>query len=344
MLIRKNNQMNINFTKNTLLLVLVIILGFSSCAYELEDDADAIEEKFIEAYINKYYPGLTPTESGIYILSHEKNNEKEIASYESCYVSVKYSTKALDGTYTFSSYDTVAKKIGRYNRALYYGSHIWPWKLDKKAIGIEEILGMMRNNEKISAIIPDNLLNKTSNGTTISTDGQPVIYEIEIDNIIPDIEEYQAQIMKEFSAKYLNGAEPMYEDFYLIKHKETKEEIENNKYIYIKYVGRLTNGFVFDSNIQDTAKKYGFYNKDNKYETMSVKYNEDSLLVAENNSLILGFSRAISKMTYGEHISTIFTYTEGYGEIGNFSTGGKVPSYSPLSFEIWAEEKEDEEN
>jgi FKBP-type peptidyl-prolyl cis-trans isomerase len=108
----------------------------------------------------------------------------------------------------------------------------------------------------------------------------------------------------------------------------------------LRYIGRYLNGQVFDTNIADTAKKYGIYSQCN-YELLSFKYfdNEDDAL--NQNSFVTGFSKALWRMTFDERCRTFFNSNFGYGNSGS----GNIPGYTPLCFEIQVEknpEKKDE--
>ena len=142
-----------------------------------------------------------------------------------------------------------------------------------------------------------------------------------------------------------------------------KDTIAENESADVWYVGRLLDGYVFDTNIADTAKKYGLYQSDKTYEALSVTYEskyEDmatgagSINVAggssnsgssdaegEGGNYVPGFAKALKCMKYGDHAITFFGSGWGYGSTGTMSGGSGVPAYSMLYFDIYVEEPAD---
>jgi FKBP-type peptidyl-prolyl cis-trans isomerase len=79
--------------------------------------------------------------------------------------------------------------------------------------------------------------------------------------------------------------------------------------MYLKYLGRFTNGKIFDGNVAKT----------------------DSFQVtAGGTSTVIGFQLGVEKMKVGEKAVVIFPSTIGYGEKGS----GSIPGFTPLVFEL----------
>ncbi len=79
--------------------------------------------------------------------------------------------------------------------------------------------------------------------------------------------------------------------------------------MYLKYVGRFTNGKIFDGNVAKT----------------------DSFQVtAGGTSTVIGFQLGVEKMKVGEKSVVIFPSPIGYGEKGS----GSIPGFTPLVFEL----------
>lgn len=316
-----------------------------SCAVEKDEDTSVVNDRYIQAYMEKYYPGVEPDKDGIYVISHETDGTgPAVSENKSSYILVRYSTRTMDGRYTYSCYDTVARIVGTYSKATYYGPLVWSYGRNVQAVGIEKVLFKMREKDKISALIPNALLQKTANGTKISTsDANPLIYDIQIDSIITDIDMYEFSLMRKFATNFENNDPVSGNKAFISMLKSTNDTIEDYDYIKVRYVGKLLNGFVFDTNIPDTAKKYGLYDSSNEYEELDVKFHTDSSTIMLNNSLITGFALAISKMKYGEKAITFFDSDYGYGSAGTLNSSGQIPPYSPLAFEIWIADKPEEE-
>lgn len=79
--------------------------------------------------------------------------------------------------------------------------------------------------------------------------------------------------------------------------------------MYLKYLGRFTNGKIFDGNIAKT-------------DTFKV--------TAGGRSTVIGFQLGAEKMKVGEKAVIIFPSIIGYGEKGT----GSIPGFTPLVFEL----------
>ena len=116
---------------------------------------------------------------------------------------------------------------------------------------------------------------------------------------------------------------------------DSDKEFPNDTTIYINYIGRLLNGKVFDTTIADTAKRYSLYSSSSTYEPVSIKFNKDDYtqikMGTDESDVIDGFAYTLSKMKSHESGVGIFYSGLGYGSSGS---GGSIPSYSPLIFEI----------
>jgi FKBP-type peptidyl-prolyl cis-trans isomerase len=99
-----------------------------------------------------------------------------------------------------------------------------------------------------------------------------------------------------------------------IRVKDGAADLISGKVAKIKYTGRLLNGYIFDSNVNNTS-------------------NTDSLdyTVGGTNSLVQGFLAGVAKMRLGEKVTLIFPSGLGYGRSGG---GSKIPGETPLIFDI----------
>ena len=121
-----------------------------------------------------------------------------------------------------------------------------------------------------------------------------------------------------------------------------KDTIPQNETAGVWYVGKLLDGYVFDTNIADTAKKYGIYDASKTYEALSVgyesSYEEMSSETSESGEgYVTGFARALKSMTYGDHAVTFFWSNMGYKE----EEQDGIPAYSMLFFDIYVDEKQE---
>jgi FKBP-type peptidyl-prolyl cis-trans isomerase len=110
-----------------------------------------------------------------------------------------------------------------------------------------------------------------------------------------------------------------------------------NESVKVHYVGRLLDGWVFDTNIADTARKYGIYDKSKDYSPLSVLHSEELKQMIEDNSLVEGFCMAVKEMSYGDKAFTMFYSEYGYGENGSSQIG----PYQPLIFWLYIEPEDE---
>jgi FKBP-type peptidyl-prolyl cis-trans isomerase len=86
-----------------------------------------------------------------------------------------------------------------------------------------------------------------------------LIFDIELKHVITDILKWEEDSMKAYANLHYPGLDTLSSNFYLKKLSEsTKDSLESGS-VKVYYIGRLLDGFVFDTNIKDTAKKYGIY-------------------------------------------------------------------------------------
>lgn len=146
--------------------------------------------------------------------------------------------------------------------------------------------------------------------------------------------------MKQWFQEHYGVSDTASMHLYIKKIEEKTEEtdtVSEGATVKVRYIGRLLNGQVFDTNIQDTAKFYRLYDSDNSYDALNVTfYKTDGEKLLEDNSVVTGFAKAVSMMNYGETAVTLFNSELGYGEKGSSPS---IPEYSPLVFWLYIEPK-----
>ena len=109
--------------------------------------------------------------------------------------------------------------------------------------------------------------------------------------------------------------------------------------IYINYTGRLLNGLVFDTSIENVAKDNGLYSSSRTYGPVLINWGEtysDITMGSENSSIISGFALTLWQMQSFEKGIGVFYSPLGYSYSGS---GASIPGYAPLIFEIEVVEK-----
>lgn len=95
--------------------------------------------------------------------------------------------------------------------------------------------------------------------------------------------------------------------------------------VEVNYTGKLVSGKVFDTSLEDVAKKANIFNP------ARVPYSTLKLIIGKGN-VIPGFDEGILKMKEGGKSTLIIPSSLGYGEQG--MQGSPIGPFTPLVFEI----------
>lgn len=321
----------------------LLVSVICSCAVEVEESSRSIQERVFNSYIAVHgYEGMETIEDDIYVFKREGGEGKQYPE-DSTFVMANYVAKYISGEYAGYTSDTLAMLLGNYSPAKYYGDLCLEVGTDFLSDPLNDIIKTMREGERVVAVVPPWLYTDYS-GPVIASDGSIIEYDITVTELIEDIDTYQLAQLREYSAKNYEGMDSLSKGFYFkkiyeVEGKEEGDTIVSGTSINIRYIGRFLDGRVFDTNIQDTAKKYGIFSSISEYTALSLLYDDDYEKIIEDASLVSGFSRAIAtdELYYGEKCITFFYYEEGYGADGN---GDGIPPYCPLFFEIWIEDND----
>ena len=317
-------------------LMLTMILSFASCAKDVEETDDEIQDRILKAYIAANYGNtLTSTASGIYIIDLEEGTGRAAADFKGAYID--YYSKYLNNVHSQYTYESVAKRIGEYSSSIYYGPNYYRINPSDSAtvnIGVRELMNMLKEGGKVKAIIPPKLLNISGEKEAVSQ--TVLIYEIEMREVIDDIFQYQIDSLERFTARNYPGTDSLKYGLYYKKFTSKADTIKNKTNVIVNYIGKLLNGHVFETSVADTARKYGL----TAGSALSVKWreNEDNMIDQESNSYVHGLSRAMKYFNYGDHGVIYFYSSLGYGA-GGGATGGSIKGYTPLMFEVWVAEE-----
>jgi FKBP-type peptidyl-prolyl cis-trans isomerase 2 len=334
------------FTAKHLLVIASAFFLIFSCAKDVAETEEEIQRRVLNSYLRvNNYQDIKPIGDGIYIIDHVEGIGPK--AYDSSYVFIRYSTKYLTGEYASSTYSDVAKLLGTYKNGNFYGSYVWSVGTGFVLPAIDSILLRMNCGSKTTAIIPSWMASTTTtsySSTMYSSEGTTLIYEIEMDTIVDDIYKYEIEQLESFSNKYYAGLDSTKWGFYYKKIYDGGygDTIVSGASIDVRYIGKLLDGSIFDTNIADTAKKYNIYNSSNKYDALSLTFKSDSSEFVDENDVVKGFAMAFTNtdMTYKDKCVVYFNSDLGYGSDGSLSSGKGVPPFYPMFFEIWIEEKD----
>ncbi len=318
--------------------VILLFVLAASCA-RTAPEKDSSYERILASWVRvNYGSNYAPNDSGVYVLNFLQGTGKAVG--DSSYVCAHYVRKDLAGNIKSTNYIDLCKQLGTYSYGDDYGSDIWHMGSKSIAAGLEQILSTMRAGGKATIAMPPAMTHVSNVGYNAfpSSESDNVIYEVVIDDVIDDIYDVQESRLEEFSSKYYGGLDTIAEGFYykLISETAGCDSIADEASVNVWYVGRRLDGTVFDTNIEDTAKKHRIYSSSGSYEAMSVTFYKDLASFISNSSNIQGFTRAISMMKYGDTAETFFNSNYGYGEAGKSTS---IAEYCPLFFRLYIEPK-----
>jgi hypothetical protein len=322
-------------------LVSMVAYAVTSCAVEVDENSKTAQERIFNAYIRANgYENSEVIGDSIYVVERSGVGQGAFP-VDSSYAFVRYTAKYTTGEYAAYNKESVAKQLGTYKHTNFYGSFVWPVKMGYISDPLSDIVKNMKPGEKTVSIVAPWLSN-INQDYAFASSSAIMVYEIELEDVVDDINVYQDSIMREFSQKYFNGMDTTSKGFYYNRfYKSANEDtLADGVSVSIWYVGRMLDGSVFDTNIEDTAKKYDLYDKTATYNALSaIFYKDDPEKIAEESNYVLGFCKALtSGVTYGDKCFVFFNSDYGYGSTGNLSNGAGIPPFYPISFEMWIED------
>lgn len=339
-----------------------VVLAFAAlagCAKEKDLTEREVQERILDAYIQANCPTAQKLTSGLTILSLDPGSGP-IAPGNNDGIYIHYNTYNLDGTCQSTTDSIKARMLGTYDPGIYYGPTLFILN-SSTTQGMKELLGKLHQGGSVTAIIPPWLTSTGTSSSSYSNAGQQssvsMIYEVKAGIVIDDVIKFQKDSLESYSKLYFTpkiDSTAMGWYFRNFTHPSgipAADTVEAGNNVGVWYVGRLLDGYVFDTNIRDTAKKYRIYDASNDYEPLSVEMgktfqdmttygssatsNDQSIGPGGSSSLIVGFVRAVKNMTYTDKSVTFFMSGLGYGADGNMTSGKGVPEYAMLRFDIW---------
>ncbi len=346
--------------KKTLTYLLLAALMLSGCAKTVTSGLNDASKRYFDAWIHVNYPDLTPTALGAYVIEEKEGTGASLQDAETdAYVRLNYTVRSLDGTVSGTTYPYLAKQLGEYSETSWYGPVIWSRADGSLYAGVDEMLSSMKIGGKKTTVIPGWLLTGSRYDTAQEyidnvSASSPAIYELELLEAINDTDRWELDsIGRYLSSNFpeVSLADSLKYGFYYIQKKapqpigtgsdddgdedESDAGFPRDSTIYINYTGRLLNGQVFDTTIEDTAKVYGLYSSSKSYKPISVNYDYDDYsqitITSDKSSVIDGFAYMVWRMGAYEEGSGVFYSKLGYSSSGS---GSSIPAYSPLRFDI----------
>lgn len=323
-----------------------IILAFTAgCAKESSVDTSGMAKAFIEAWIKVNHPNASASGLGVYILEDTPGTGAALTDKD-LYVIADCTVTDLDGNISSTTYENVSKQIGTFSEANYYGSDIFFLNRNYTAAGVIDIFDGMRVGGTRKALIPGwlnvNLDYKTAEEYEKNGSGTNAIYTVTITDKTDDIIQWQIDKLQKFVATNMAGVDSTKYGYYsrTLKQPTSDETFSGDTTYYINYTGRLLNGKVFDTTIEDTAKVHKIYNSARDYAPMVVHPASESDYTTvtisstpneEGTTVVDGFAFCLSKLRPFEKVICAFYSELGYGYSGSAPS---IPKLCPIVFEI----------
>lgn len=236
----------------------------------------------------------------------------------------------IEGKLSLSSQDSVLFALEESDKILQIMESIFPGDLNE---------GLLQLHEGDSAVffIPVDSMNKYMGGGMPDFVKEHLVYAIKVDKLYTQEELQQAEMAAAATAKeaetaaiaqYLKdnnlNVEPTENGIYFIETQKGKgKTVQQGQTVKVNYVGKLLNGKLFDTNLEEVAKANNVYNPQRPYEPMS--------FAAGVGQMIPGFDQAVLMMNKGSKATVIIPFELAYG---NRAMGEDLPAYSTLVFEI----------
>ena len=325
----------------TLLVSLLLTASLAiSCAVEPDEDSDIVYDHVMAAWMRVNYPAVKPYGThGAYVLQMDKGDGVSIG--DSAYVRVHYTKSTLDGTIVDTNDEDLAKQMGNYAVSSNYAGNTWRLTQGYVPDALEEVIRSMRSGGRATIALPKSASSHDAAMYDAFTSKEEVnnyIFDLAIDTVINDIIQYQDQEMRSWFRTHYDSEATIEDHLFFKKLEENTADtdtISEGATVVVRYIGRLMNGVVFDTNIADSAKFYRIYSGDKSYEGLEVTYyKSDESKFESENSVVPGFGKAVLQMKNGEKAVTLFNSELGYGEDGK---NPSIPEYSPLSFWLYIE-------
>lgn len=326
-------------TLYTVIAAMAALALTASCAKNgSETDTYESSKRVLDAWMKIYHPDIQPSGRGIYVLESTEGSGSALDD-STTFAFIDYDILDLEGNYIESTSSKTNKQLGTFNSSYYYGPAVRARKVGVLYAGLEDMLDMMKVGGYMEAVIPSWFINTKVYDNVESyyrndNGGGHYIYRVWLRDATKDIEQWEIDSLERFSNKYYDGLDSTkYGFYYKVKKAGPGDTIPSDSTVYIRYVGKLLNGHVFDTNIKDTAVKYGIYDSSKDYDTPAkvTMAEKASSITLDGASIISGFGETLKKMKAEEEAESFFYSTLGYGSNGS---GKSIPAFAPLYFYI----------
>lgn len=310
-----------------LLLLLLLPISLFSCK-KGGDDAHDAEMRKLNAWLQVHNITVAPTASGMYYIPVDEGSGANPSAND--YFIYNYSVETLSGDIVGTNDAVVANTWGYEKDANGRILHFSP-AIRSTLQGVTNLLtpGMyeaflkMKKGGRARLILPSNLAFGGSGYNGVIGANTTVIINLELVDFYPEISVYEKALVDKCKTdssltSTIEGKDEIY--YKTIVEKSDKQLKDSAKSVYVKYVGRFLDGYIFDTNIDTVATKAGF-----------TPASTDSLLVEFGKfSGVAAFEEVIKTAWKEEKVMFVTTSEFAYG----MQLKGTIPPFTPLFFEV----------
>ena len=343
------------YTRIILAVAAVAALAFACAKYESEDNLVS-QKRIRDAWMRvKLGHEIDPDENGLYVLEKAVGSGKSIG--DTSFILFDYVVRDLEGNYNKYTTEEVARIMGTYSNEKYYCPEVVQMGQYKLYTPMENFVKSLKGGGKAKFLLPPDATTYAytkelkkyyksyGNDGTEPDLSENYIYDVEVVDVIDDIYQYQIDKLEAFAAKNYAGLDSLEKGFYFVKLVEKPAETDTiavNTSVQVDYIGKLLDGFCFDTNIADSAKVYGLFNLSKSYEPLSVNFLKNGYSTSDDGTrtystdVINGFAMAVGRMNYGEEAIAFFWSPLAYGT----KSSDSYPAYAPMCFYLKVRPKE----
>ncbi|MDR3226759.1 MAG: FKBP-type peptidyl-prolyl cis-trans isomerase [Prevotellaceae bacterium] len=326
--------------KKQILLLALTSMFMMSCAKEEQESIEDIQDRLLKAYITVVHlDSIQPTELGYYVI--RINEGTGATPKKGDWVKWEQTQRSLDETVLSVTEKNQAIQYGLYNsnmQTVHYVPNFGYVDELYMARCLADIFPKMKVGAKYRLIVPPRLLSAAGSSSQQSGYASYIL-DITLSEVIDIPQDYELNQVIEYRDTYYPEITDslIYGMYYKTTfvapdttwtvdslgvnvpiEKDTASAIDG-KTVYVTYVGRFLDGFVFDTNIIDSAKAHNIYDPSRSYDTLS--------FTIGSGSSVYGFDKIVQQLKTGDAGIGFFRSEWGYGVNGNSGTTTSVNEY-----------------
>ncbi|MDR3286139.1 MAG: FKBP-type peptidyl-prolyl cis-trans isomerase [Prevotellaceae bacterium] len=327
--------------KKQILLLALTSMIMMSCAKEEQESIEAIQDRLLKSYITVVHKDtIQPTALGYYVIKISEGTGA--TPKQGDWVKWEQTQRSLDETVLGVTEKDQAIIYGLYNvymQTMHYVPN-YGW-LDELYMArcLADIFPQMKEGAKYRLIVPPRLLSVAGSSSQQSGYASYIL-DITLCEVIESPQDYELAQVTDYRDTYYPEITDtlIYGMYYKTTfiapdttwtvdtagvsvpiEKDTTSAV-SGKTVYVTYVGRFLDGFVFDTNIIDSAKAHNIYDATLTYDTLS-------FTIGSGSSVIYGFDKIVQQLKTGDAGIGFFRSEWGYGINGNSGTATTVDEY-----------------